>query len=78
MSEVRTGAMSEASAASGRVVRHLLVDRLYHWLMAIAVLLLMGTAFLPILGIKFAVGGHPLDDRRDTRRAGADPYQSAR
>jgi cytochrome b subunit of formate dehydrogenase len=35
-------------------MRHHLVDRLYHWLMAIAVLVLMGTAFLPILGIQFA------------------------
>jgi thiosulfate reductase cytochrome b subunit len=38
---------------SGRVMRHLLVDRAYHWLTAIAVLVLMGTAFLPILGWKF-------------------------
>ncbi len=38
---------------SGRVMRHALVDRLYHWLMAIAVLTLMATAFLPILGWKF-------------------------
>jgi cytochrome b subunit of formate dehydrogenase len=41
-------------APSERVMRHQLVDRLYHWLMAIAVLVLMATAFLPILGIKFA------------------------
>lgn len=34
-------------------MRHLLFDRLYHWLMAIAVFVLMGTAFLPILGVKF-------------------------
>ena len=38
---------------SGRVARHALVDRLYHWLMAIAVLTLTATAFLPILGWKF-------------------------
>ncbi len=38
---------------SVRVMRHALVDRLYHWLMAIAVLTLMATAFLPILGWKF-------------------------
>jgi cytochrome b subunit of formate dehydrogenase len=37
----------------GRVVRHLIADRLYHWAMAISIFLLMGTAFLPILGIKF-------------------------
>ena len=39
--------------ASGRVVRHQLADRIYHWLMAAAVLILMGSAFLPILGWKF-------------------------
>ncbi|HVV93207.1 MAG TPA: cytochrome b/b6 domain-containing protein [Hyphomicrobiales bacterium] len=37
----------------GRIVRHRLADRLYHWLIVAAVLTLMGTAFLPILGIKF-------------------------
>jgi formate dehydrogenase subunit gamma len=36
-----------------RVLRHQLVDRLYHWLMAASVLILMGTAFLPIAGWKF-------------------------
>ena len=44
---------SKAPDGSDRVVRHALADRLYHWLMAIAVLVLMGTAFLPILGVKF-------------------------
>ena len=41
------------SAPNERVLRHQLVDRLYHWLMAASVLTLMGTAFLPILGWKF-------------------------
>lgn len=52
--------MSEASppkAASGggsdRIVRHALADRVLHWLMAAAVLVLLGTAFLPILGLEF-------------------------
>jgi cytochrome b subunit of formate dehydrogenase len=36
-----------------RVVRHRLLDRLYHWMMAAAVLTLLGTGFLPILGWKF-------------------------
>ena len=36
-----------------KIVRHRLPDRLYHWVVAAAVLTLMGTAFLPILGIKF-------------------------
>ena len=46
---------SPASAQpSGRVVRHRGPERLYHWLMAITVLALLGTAFLPIVGVKFA------------------------
>ena len=47
---------NKAPAAAGqaqRVVRHAGLDRLYHWLMAVCVLTLMATAFLPILGIKF-------------------------
>jgi cytochrome b subunit of formate dehydrogenase len=40
-------------APGGRVRRHLLIDRIYHWLMAACVLTLMGTAFLPIIGYKF-------------------------
>jgi len=36
-----------------RVVRHCLPDRLYHWMMAAAVLTLLGTGFLPVLGWKF-------------------------
>jgi len=38
---------------SGRVKRHALIDRLYHWLTAASVLVLLGTAFLPIIGWKF-------------------------
>jgi cytochrome b subunit of formate dehydrogenase len=41
------------SEPTGRVRRHLLIDRLYHWLAAASVLVLMGTAFLPIVGWKF-------------------------
>jgi formate dehydrogenase subunit gamma len=44
---------SAPAAASGRIRRHLLVDRIYHWLMAACVLTLMATAFLPIIGYKF-------------------------
>lgn len=40
-------------AETDRVVRHRLPDRLYHWTMAAAVLTLLGTGFLPILGWKF-------------------------
>ena len=45
-------------AASGAMVedkllRHTLADRIFHWVMAGAVLVLLGTAFLPILGLDF-------------------------
>ena len=54
-------AMSELAgiksrAGGGRpsqVTRHHAVDRAFHWLMAAAVLVLVATAFLPILGLKF-------------------------
>jgi formate dehydrogenase subunit gamma len=45
--------VSAGASAPGRVRRHLLVDRIYHWLMAACVLTLMATAFLPIIGYKF-------------------------
>lgn len=34
-------------------VRHHLSDRLFHWVMAVCIFILAGTAFLPIIGIKF-------------------------
>src|SRR5215469_11910610 len=40
-------------ATSDRVERHKLVDSIYHWVMAVSILTLMATAFLPILGWKF-------------------------
>ncbi len=46
-------ANGESLAAAGRVVRHALADRIFHWVGAICVLVLLGTAFLPILGISF-------------------------
>jgi len=36
-----------------RVTRHHLTDRIYHWTMAVSMLVLLGTAFLPIAGFKF-------------------------
>src|ERR1700749_1229077 len=42
-----------------RIERHKSIDRAYHWLMAATMLILLLTAFLPILGIKFEwVGIH--------------------
>jgi cytochrome b subunit of formate dehydrogenase len=46
-------ANSGRPAAAGRVVRHALPDRLFHWLSAACVLTLLGTGFLPILGLEF-------------------------
>lgn len=37
-----------------KVLRHAGVDRLNHWLIAACVLILLATAFLPILGVDFA------------------------
>jgi cytochrome b subunit of formate dehydrogenase len=39
--------------AAERIVRHALIDRLFHWIVAAAVLVLLGTAFLPVLGFEF-------------------------
>jgi len=51
--------MTHASTPAGRVQRHKAIDRAYHWVMAATVLILLVTAFLPILGIKFEwVGIH--------------------
>ena len=51
--------MTSGSTTPDRIQRHKAIDRAYHWLMAGAVLILLVTAFLPILGIKFEwVGIH--------------------
>ena len=36
------------------ITRHAPVDRLFHWVTALAVLLLLASAFLPILGLEFS------------------------
>jgi len=41
------------AAPARRVLRHQLIDRVYHWLMAGSVLILTGSAFFPIAGWKF-------------------------
>jgi cytochrome b subunit of formate dehydrogenase len=40
-------------APGDRIVRHALPDRLLHWGSAACVLILLGTAFLPIAGVEF-------------------------
>jgi cytochrome b subunit of formate dehydrogenase len=37
-----------------KILRHTLASRLFHWVMAVSVLTLLFTAFLPIWGVKFA------------------------
>lgn len=47
--------MSDMQNSSGaQVQRHRLADRLYHWLMAASMLVLLFTGFLPVMGVKFA------------------------
>ena len=46
--------MSNMQNNSGdQVLRHHLADRLYHWLMAACMLVLLFTGFLPVLGVNF-------------------------
>ena len=42
-----------ATATPARVPRHSVVARLFHWIMALAMLTLLFTAFLPKLGLQF-------------------------
>ena len=51
--------MSAEGFAAGRgatqkLIRHALTDRLFHWGVAVTTLILLGTAFFPILGWNFA------------------------
>jgi formate dehydrogenase subunit gamma len=43
----------DETVVQDKVLRHAGVDRLFHWLTAAAVLTLMATGLLPVLGIKF-------------------------
>ena len=53
MSVSQANLSATVEARPGRIRRHLVVDRLYHWIMAACVLTLLATAFLPIIGVKF-------------------------
>jgi formate dehydrogenase subunit gamma len=50
------GARASATSGSGsaRVVRHAGVDRLFHWLTALSMFVLLGTSLLPVVGVRFA------------------------
>ncbi|HEV7631420.1 MAG TPA: cytochrome b/b6 domain-containing protein [Steroidobacteraceae bacterium] len=39
---------------TGKVERHAGVDRLFHWITAVTMFVLLGTSLLPIVGIRFA------------------------
>ncbi len=43
-----------ADPAQTLITRHAPIDRAFHWVTALAVLLLLASAFLPILGLKFS------------------------
>ena len=57
-----TAVSPEAAAqVPARILRHTLPARLFHWVMAAAMLTLLATAFLPKVGLRFDwVGGHVL------------------
>lgn len=42
-----------SAPTGGHIARHSWIDRLFHWFMAISILVLIGTAFLPIWGLQF-------------------------
>ena len=42
------------SSAGPRVARHTGIDRLFHWIMAVSVIVLLITGVLPIIGIEFS------------------------
>jgi len=46
--------MSERQDAAGRVLRHRAAERIFHWAMAASMLVLLGTGFLPVMGVRFA------------------------
>jgi cytochrome b subunit of formate dehydrogenase len=47
--------MSDLQHSTGQqVLRHRLAERLFHWLMAACMLVLLFTGFLPVMGVKFA------------------------
>ncbi|MBT4588685.1 MAG: cytochrome b/b6 domain-containing protein [Rhodospirillaceae bacterium] len=45
--------MTSSNSVEDKIIRHKGLDRAYHWTMALSAIVLMGTSFLPILGLKF-------------------------
>src|SRR6186713_437968 len=50
----RASRMASRAPQSSLIARHAPIDRVFHWVTAVAVLLLLGSAFLPILGLEFS------------------------
>jgi formate dehydrogenase subunit gamma len=53
-SERSPAATAGRERAAERIVRHALADRVFHWISAASVLILLATALLPVLGVEFA------------------------
>lgn len=47
------GGLDEVGKTGERVIRHTSPARLFHWVMALAMVVLLLTGFLPVVGIKF-------------------------
>jgi cytochrome b subunit of formate dehydrogenase len=45
---------AERKSLPAKIPRHSMMARVFHWIMAVSMLVLLFTAFLPIVGIKFA------------------------
>jgi len=52
--DVARSAAAASGSDSGRVTRHAGVDRLFHWVTAATMLVLLATSLLPVVGIRFA------------------------
>jgi len=46
--------MADSIAGDAKVRRHALPDRLFHWVQAVCMFVLLGTSLLPVLGVQFA------------------------
>ncbi|MET0292447.1 MAG: cytochrome b/b6 domain-containing protein [Steroidobacteraceae bacterium] len=52
--ELAARANAPTGTGSAHVKRHAGVDRLFHWLTALSMFVLLGTSLLPVVGIRFA------------------------
>ena len=49
-----TGGGSSIAGLPGQILRHAMSERVFHWAMSVAMLVLLVTAFAPVMGIQFA------------------------